>query len=249
MATLDLTFEPARLRPAPPLGENEVHVWRVDLAAPLAPPENVLSREETQRAARMSHARTQRNFRHARTALRLILGAYAQAEPAVLPIAAGQHGKPACALEGAPRFNVSHSGEWALIALARADVGVDLEAVRPVTRLARLAENYFTPAEAEILAALPADARTDAFHACWTRKEAFVKTGGGGLTLSLRSFEVEFRPDRAAGLVSVGGRATSGHTLHGFRPAPGFQGAVCVAAPNVMARGFAPDASSIRHTA
>ncbi len=243
MATLDPVFSPRSLAgPAPVLEAASAHVWLVPLETPLAPCAAILSLEEQARAARMSHAGARDTFRHARTALRLILGHYLGTDPAALPLALGPHGKPWLDLPHAPQFNLSHSGALALLAVtADAPVGIDLEIIRPVSRMERLAETYFAPSEIAALASLPEAARLDAFHACWTRKEAFVKTSGAGLlTNPLSGFDVSLTPYAPADLRAIGGdrAAAEAFTLHAFRPQADTWASICIARRDVGVRFF-----------
>src|SRR5207248_1406414 len=103
-------------------------------------------------------------------------------------------------------FNVSHSGDLALIAFASLpDVGIDVEAIRPDFATSEIAERFFSPGEVENLLALPVPEQTEAFFQCWTRKEAYIKAVGEGLSIPLDSFDVEFRPGKEAQLVEIRG--------------------------------------------
>lgn len=99
----------------------------------------------------------------------------------------GEHGKPMLAAPGSSlRFNLSHSADRALVAVAwEREVGVDIERIEPRGDLLALARRAFEPAEAEAIADLPEAARPAAFHAAWTRREAVAKCLGTGLTAPL----------------------------------------------------------------
>jgi 4'-phosphopantetheinyl transferase len=178
------------------LHPGEVHAWR----AALDPAEPViaalaanLSPDEQARAARFHRPDDGRRFTVARGVLRNLLGRYTGAAPAAIRFAYGRHGKPALAepAGGALTFNVSHSGELAYYAVAcRRAVGIDVERIRALSDRSRLAERFFSPAEFASLYAFPAGQEDDAFFTCWTRKEAFVKAKGQGLSLSLSQFDV-----------------------------------------------------------
>ena len=216
--------------PPPPelyLAEGEIHLWRALLTPS---PEQVqrlhalLAPDECARAARFHFERDRQRFTVTRGLLRTILGGYLGQEPALLRFEQGAHGKPA--LAGLPgtilRFNVSHSRSLALVALAlRREVGVDVEAMRDIDL--HLARHCFSPPEIEALEALPPDARRDAFFACWTRKEAYLKGIGLGLTLPLDSFSVSL--GEPATLLHPPGSTWS---LHHLIPYPGYVGAVAV---------------------
>ena len=188
---------------------GEVHVWRIELdcAASAAALRATLSLEEKQKATRFRSLELRERWTVARGALRCILATYARCEPSVLVFRAGSHGKPALAwpLEDVS-FNLSHTGGLALVAIAGSGrVGIDAETVRSEIEVEDLSRRFFAPAEAaEILALSPA-ARLAAFFTCWTRKEAFVKALGGGLSVPLDRFQVSLRSDQPARLLWVDG--------------------------------------------
>jgi 4'-phosphopantetheinyl transferase len=130
----------------------------------------------------------------ARGALREVLGAALGCAPREVAFRYGFHGKPQ--LAGSPlRFNISHSGAVALIAVAQVEVGVDVELPRP-RRTDAIARRFYAPGEIERLFAIGnAAARADAFFRLWTCKEAFLKVTGEGLSRSTRSYEIA--PDRS----------------------------------------------------
>ena len=187
---------------------GEVHVWRVDLgcaATSVAALRATLSLEEEQRAARFRSLELCERWTVARGALRCILAAYARCEPSVLVLRAGPHGKPALAWPGKDiSFNLSHTGGLALVAIAGSGrVGIDAETVRSEIEVEDLSRRFFAPAEAAEILALSPDARLEAFFTCWTRKEAFVKALGGGLSVPLDRFQVSVRSDPPARLLWV----------------------------------------------
>ena len=165
---------------------NEVQLWRWDLDAPGAGGEAdraILSAAEQARADRFIVAQGTRRYTAGRAQMRRVLAAATGLSPAGLPLAAGDNGKPF--LPGGPEFNLSHSGDAALFALAAFPVGVDVERCRPVQK--GVAELVFTPAEqAEWAASGWAEA---AFYRRWTRKEAVLKALGGSLA-QITSLEV-----------------------------------------------------------
>src|SRR5262249_38196538 len=113
-------------------------------------------------------------------------------------------GKPALAGQGRAglRFNVAHSEGWALIAVTRGrEVGVDLERLRAEVATPEIAARFFSPRECEALQALPGPLRAEAFFRCWTRKEAYLKATGAGLSVALDRFAVTLDPGAPAALV------------------------------------------------
>ncbi len=204
---LPLWAPPTRLFPLGPAG---LHLWLVELE--LSPHEleqarQVLTAGEVERARRFHFDHDRRRFVAAHAALRTVLAQYAGLAPRQLAFLATPHGKPYLSPDvkyAVPdlAFNLSHSGELALIAVtAGRRVGVDIELIRPALAEGNIAERFFSPGEACELAALPEHERASAFFRCWTRKEAFVKARGEGLSLPLASFDVSLRPDRPAALL------------------------------------------------
>ena len=200
-------------RPAPEtliLSNDEVHVWR----APLDVPElhvrslwYLLTGDECQRAERYVFEKDQRHFVVARGLLRVLLGRYLGQDPQHLRFTYGPHGKPALATDmggDTLRFNVSHSYGLALYAMTRGrEIGVDVERIRPEVAQETIAEHFFSPREVTILRALPMLLQAPAFFACWTRKEAYIKARGKGLSVPLNSFSVSLIPGKPAELLDV----------------------------------------------
>jgi 4'-phosphopantetheinyl transferase len=161
----------------------------------------VLAGDERERAARFHFDRDRSRYIVGRGSLRILLGSYLGLEPDQVELDYGHNGKPQ--LRGAGlSFNLSHSGPVALYAISGAgEVGIDVELEG--TDLARelIAERFFAPAEVATLRSLPRSAQARAFLTCWTRKEAFIKARGDGLSLALDSFDVSLHPDRPPALL------------------------------------------------
>jgi 4'-phosphopantetheinyl transferase len=179
---------------------NEVHVWSVDLRRPVGALGGSLTEDELLRAAAFRVEDGRRNFVASRTALRTLLGQYLQQDPAALRFAAGPRGKPRLdATSSLLQFNVTHSGTVGLIAIANgADVGIDVEEIKPRAHLDGIAKRVFTERERDAI-----DGELS-FYRHWVAKEAFVKATGKGVA-SVRSFEVLLDAPGGARLVHVGG--------------------------------------------
>lgn len=165
----------------------------LDIApAPAAGLHALATDEERARAGRFHFAADRARFLGARGLLRALLGHYLAQPPAEVRLRLGASGKPSLDAPDPPLyFNVSHSGDWALVALARdTELGVDVEAARPLPDLIALAQRFFSPREAAELLGLDAARRECAFFRIWTRKEAFVKATGEGIVAGLDRFAV-----------------------------------------------------------
>jgi 4'-phosphopantetheinyl transferase len=211
------------------VSDGSVHIWRVSAVqepAAIYDLEQLLSDEERARAWRFHFARDRNLFTVTRAALRQILGACLGIAPSMVLFAAGPFGKP-CLPDGGVRFNVSHSGSLALIAVARdREVGVDVEAVRHIEDAASIATRFFSADESrKIGALLNSSSLPRAFFECWTRKEAFIKALGEGLSHPLDTFDVTFFPDKPVAL-RVHGDERCGWTLINIDPGPGYCGAL-----------------------
>ena len=176
---------------------DEVHVWRVTLEQPddlLQHFWTTLETEEQERANRFRFEKHRRGFVIARGFVRSVLGRYLKFNPQALRFAYGLYGKPFLAGEHentALRFNMSHSQDLALLAVTcDRDVGVDVEYIRTDFASADIARRFFSRAEVEAFNALPETERVAAFFRCWTRKEAFIKATGRGLSHPLDAFDV-----------------------------------------------------------
>jgi 4'-phosphopantetheinyl transferase len=192
------------------MSPNAVDVWRIGLAVPereVLRCRQLLSSDEAERADRFYFQEHRWRFTVARAAMREILGKYAHVPPQDLIFSYGAKGKPDLSgllKESGITFNLSHSKEYALLAVARGlNVGVDIEAVNHEFASEEIAERFFSASEVDRLRALCANERADGFFSCWTRKEAYIKALGEGLSVPLDSFEVAFGPGVPAALLHV----------------------------------------------
>jgi 4'-phosphopantetheinyl transferase len=155
---------------------------------------HTLSTDEIERAERFRFGRDRARFILARGTLRTLLGHYLGADPASLSFSHNDYGKPALAGEwtgSGVNFNLSHSHEVVLYAFARGRaVGIDVEHVRPELSGEDIAARFFSAPETEALRSQPPNTRPSAFFSCWTRKEAYIKARGEGLSYALDRFAV-----------------------------------------------------------
>jgi 4'-phosphopantetheinyl transferase len=166
------------------LAPVSVHVWDVRLDAPqarVAPLAACLSPEERDRLDTCVTDAARRRFTLARAALRHVLSLYTGDTPASLRLLRGELGKPLLEAHDDLHFSITHSGEAALIAVARAEVGIDVEHERVPLRSDRIARRIFHPQTVAALARLPREQHDAAFLDAWTLREAHVKAVGGGL--------------------------------------------------------------------
>jgi 4'-phosphopantetheinyl transferase len=221
------------------LASDEVHSWCASLDVP---PETsarlyaTLTVDERNRSARFRFERDRQRFIVARGVLRDLLGRYLQTQPSQISFVYNAFGKPDLGSEFANRltFNLSHSAGLAVIAIATAsDVGIDLEYIRAESDYADIARRFFSAGEVDYLIALPSHLYADGFFSCWTKKEAYVKACGEGLTMPLNSFSVPLTTDPAHTpedlyVASKGIVPAKRWSLYTLRPAPGYAGALAI---------------------
>ncbi len=239
--------------PALRVDGGDVHVWRIPLDLPpplLTDLAAVLSADEQARAARFRFDIHRTRFTAGRAVLRHLLARYLDVRPDEVAFRYSAHGKPSLdgsAAESGLRFNFSNAGGMALAAFARGrDLGVDLEELVRVADFAGIAQRFFSPAENAALLALPPESRDAAFFTCWTRKEAYIKAVGEGLSIPLDSFDVTLAPGDPPRLLATRGEpgGVTRWSLHALHPGPGFVGALAVegSAPEVRCFAWEPPA-------
>ncbi len=174
-------------RAAPPLDAGAIDLWR--LAPDREPPEigalfELLSNDERARADKFVFARDRSHFIACRATLRKILGGYLGADPRKIEFSTRRYGKPfLTGPDGALRFNVSHSHSLAVVAVTlNREIGVDIEYINRDFDVLSVAPSAFSPADFSQLSLLATDERAARFFAGWTRKEAFLKAVGDGLS-------------------------------------------------------------------
>jgi 4'-phosphopantetheinyl transferase len=230
-------------KPAP-LAANEIQVWLADLRQPverLAQLTATLSAEEQERAMRFGLAELRDLFIAGRGLLRELLAVYLNQPAATLQFRQGLQGKPLLAGGGGNNdlhFNVSHSADWALYAVARCPVGIDLECMDRMTNPVAIAERICTPREWAAFQAMPTEQLHSAFFTCWTRKEAIAKALGGGLACGLRTLEVCFPADEfAESRVNLRDKQGQQWSVLNLPLGPGWSGALAAAGMDWHWRG------------
>jgi 4'-phosphopantetheinyl transferase len=214
--------------------DDRVDVWKfyLDETTPADSNLGVLSSDEIARAARFHFEKDRTHYTRCRTVLRDVLAGYLAIPADEIRFEYAPSGKPHLASEQNPRalqFNVSHSGGMALIAVGSVHrIGVDIEKIRAEADTTSLAERFFSSRECVGLRALPDHLRVLGFFACWTRKEAFLKATGDGLSFPLADFSVTTHPDLDPRLEEIKGSedAREKWFLSDFNVADGFRAAL-----------------------
>jgi len=188
------------------IGPAQVQWWHLWLDLPetaIGELKVLLSADEIERAQRFRFERDRRRYIAARGQLRQILGWYAGQSPAAVQFVYGPNGKPHLARSPVGlEFNLAHSGDLAVVGVAlKRAIGADIEQLSRRLDLDAIARRFFAPGEVARWTRLAAADRPLAFFRCWTRKEAYLKARGAGLSIALDSFEVTFAADEPPSLI------------------------------------------------
>jgi 4'-phosphopantetheinyl transferase len=213
-------------------GGGEVRVWVVPLDTPPLTEADLLiclSAEERERADRYKIRKPRHQFVTGRGLLRRILGSCLSVPPHEVPIAYTGAGKPILGC-GTLHFNVTHTDQIALIAIAGRPVGIDVEQVRNLANPDGLVQRFFSAAECASYRTLPPELQPQGFFRAWTCKEALIKAVGLSVT-NLSEFDVELHPQRPAALLESRHPALMdvAWELEVWEPAVGFTAAVAIA--------------------
>ena len=232
---------PERWRPAQewgPTPDDVIDIWRFDLEVQ----ENdwaILSPDEAQTAKRIVVEEKRDRKASARAHLRRILARYVGTHPRDVKFAYGEHGKPMLAKQNEPGFNLSHSESKGLAAISRgARIGVDVEFAREGRAFTDIADRFFSQAESAELRALPPEARPAAFYRAWTRKEAYLKAWGTGLSFGSDLFTLDYLSEGPGSLLAteMPGDDPSGWHFKDVELGPAYTGAICFEGPDRQIR-------------
>ncbi len=221
------------------LPAEEVHLWYQHLGgetADVGPFHGLLSADERDKASRYHFDRHRNDFTVTRGMLRILLASYLTKLPESFSFSYSAQGKPALANDDTNlRFNVSHTDGLAALAFARGrEIGVDVEKMRPDLEAKTLAERFFSASERQYISRLTGRVLNEAFFRCWTRKEAFIKAKGGGLSIPLHQFDVSIAEDQPAALLGTRPDPSEANrwSLHNLPVKDGYAGALVVSVIN-----------------
>jgi 4'-phosphopantetheinyl transferase len=238
------------------LPPGEVHAWRAYLDQPAALREHLRSTllaDEQAKAARFYFAKDRDHYIVARGILRILLSGYMKCEPRSLRFSYNAYGKPSLGMDGieqAVRFNLSHSRGLGLYAFSLDhEVGIDVEYMKPDIEVERLARHSFSPNERAVLHSLSPEERLQGFYNAWTRKEAYIKARGRGLSLALDSFDVSLRPGESAALLQSreDAREPARWRFVALQPGEDYAGALAVEGQDWCLHCFQWQSISSRH--
>jgi len=226
-----------RAVPGELISTNEVHVWRVFIDTTDFQSESlrgILSTDELTRAEQFRFERDQKRFIMARGILRKILSSYLGMKPHQLRFEYTSHGKPVLAANSACNnlgFNLSHSGAIALYAVTRgSNIGIDLERIHDNLDVGLIAQRFFSPGEIRSLERIDDNKRTEVFFQYWTRKEAFIKAMGDGVSFPMELCDVSLFSERALSPITLLGDPIESRGWYGkdLFPGHGYAAAIAV---------------------
>jgi len=216
---------------------DATHVWLLDCRQPAVVLDKLfalLDGEERGRAKRYRFDADRNRYIVSRAALREVLAAYLHCAPGEIEFDLAEHGKPRLGERHATplRFNLSTSGDWAMLAVTLGrEVGVDVERINSARADREIVSYYFAPGELQALEAMAEGEWLQGFFNCWTRKEAFIKATGEGLSRPLDSFEVSLATGQSVSLISFEGctEAAKRWRMAELAAVPGYASALVVA--------------------
>jgi 4'-phosphopantetheinyl transferase len=209
---------------------RDVHIWSIRTEAPEAVTEAyeaVLSPDERARACQFKFPQLSQAFAVSRGVLRILLSRYLDVHPSCVQFEYGPKGKPRISAQMSLEFNTSHSGGLTLFAFTRdCPIGIDVEHIRAMPDLQDIARRFFCTAESTELAALAPARQERAFFLCWTRKEAYIKAVGQGLSAPLDGFRVSLDPTKPAQFLHLPVPKNEAWTLTNLAVDPGYAAAL-----------------------
>ncbi len=223
-------------------GSSNVHVWLASLRIKDHVFDHIqqfLSPDERIRADQYMHSTVRRTYVSTRGILRDILARYMNCHAVDVTFNYSPEGKPAISLAEQPaglEFNLSHSSGFLAVAVAQGlKVGVDIERLRRVPDMDLISARFFSKNERGAISGLPDEDKPDGFFRCWTRKEAYLKATGNGLSIPLDSFEVSVEPDNPIHMRSnrIDPNEVTRWSFFSFIPEDGFIGALVIESPQV----------------
>lgn len=220
-----------------------IHVWYCSISkneSKLPEFEQLLSEDEKKKSIKFKFKKDRNSYIISRGIVRKLLGSYLSIAPAEIKFEYTPYGKPYLA-NNRLNFNISHSGDMAVFAFVlKSDIGVDVEKVKEDFDVLELAQNFFSKKEIEAMKRIPEKQWSRAFHRCWTRKEAFIKAEGSGLSFPLNRFAVSLDDDHQADLLETDWDATekSNWSLFSFIPREQYIVAIALRNQNIAAEYF-----------
>jgi len=229
----------------PSISGEEVHIYYVSISSvenqiPIL--KNYLTDEEEKKIMKFIFEKDRKCHMISRSVLKDILSRYLSIKAEDVIFTYNDYGKPFLGnkINNAEiNFNLSHSGDMIIYAFSTGrSIGVDVQEIRNMDSTDDIFKRYFSDYENSIFDTLPVELKTGAFYSCWTRKEAYVKAHGSGLSFPLDKFSVSFLPGKDAELLHDEFNDVSGWTLKEIFSSPDYTAALAVEGNNIKYRYY-----------
>ncbi|MGB5418188.1 4'-phosphopantetheinyl transferase family protein [Algibacter sp.] len=213
---------------------NQTQIWFINFdisEQEIASLNNFLSEDEILKASKFRFQKDKKSSIITRGVLRLLSSKYLNTKPGEIKFKYGEFGKPEFDLDTEIKFNVSHSGNMAVIGFVlNDDIGIDIEEIKSNFDVSEIAKSHFSSLEIKALNNLPKAEQVKGFYRCWTRKESFIKAKAKGLSFPLDSFSVSINSDKNAKLLETNWDKNEKDLwkLYSFTPQENYLGAVSV---------------------
>ncbi len=188
------------------LKDSIVDVWGADMNVDsvfLKTCFAMLAPDEVNRAGNYRFNKDRDHFIARRGILRSLIGDYLNYEPRKVQFAYGAFGKP-FVIDQPLYFNLTHSKDQVIFAFSReTPLGIDMELIKDGIDYMQVADHFFAPGEVASLRKKEGIDLRQSFYRCWTRKEAFIKANGDGLSFPLNQFEVSLKPNEQEALIEI----------------------------------------------
>lgn len=225
-----------------------IDLWRWDLDDPSWDRQvHLLDAREQGQASGFHNERLQNRYRRCRAVLRLILARYLAQPAGGIVFTYGPHGKPGLTSQDV-HFNLSHSGQLALLAVSTRPVGVDIEATgRSDVAIDEVLNWICHPDEKRCLLSLRTVEREAAFYRLWTQKEAYCKALGKGLQKTLTTIRLERYAADSVLVLDAEAARQGEFFIHSLPAAAGYQASLCTpfSAPRLRATSIGPDGAQL----
>lgn len=192
--------------------KKQIHLWYISIntTVSLSSLFSILSLDEQQKANDFYFNKHKASYILRKSALRLILSQYCMISPNAINFKYNYYQKPYLKINPFNlQFNMSHSHEMAILAITKKHpIGVDLECIKPMENVTDIAHQFFSPQEYSKFTLVPTNQKIKTFYTIWTRKEAFIKAIGKGLSYPLNTFEVAFLPTDPIKILKINNSTT-----------------------------------------
>lgn len=222
------------------LKENHVDIWRIFISEQinfLDDYNELLSKKEIKKSKAYAFEKDKNSYLIRHAALRQLIGSYLNIEPNSIKFDTQGNDKPILKTPQTLKFNLSHSGDMILIAISpNLEVGIDVEMNKPLPDFANIVKSYFSKNEIDKLFNLSETDQLEGFYNCWTRKEAYIKATGQGLSTPLDQFSVSLIPGAAPKLTRVewDPDELDNWTMFHIDAAQDYIGALCAAGESIQ---------------